>query len=218
MEPQDREWLEQRALNVIGHELRTPVSTVRGLAEVLTREQDPHRRDELTAALVRNARRLEGLLDDLLAAAGVTTALPSGEAEPVDLPDAIRSAWDGDRDALVVSGTGVAVARRGSVDRIVNAVLDNARGYGGTPLTVSVSRADRRVNAVLDSPGPELAAEDVRYALEPFWRGERAVTARPGLGIGLPVAGALAAHEGGRLWVEARPGGGLLTFLELPAA
>ncbi len=68
MDNADREWLERRALNVIGHELRTPASTVRGLAEVLAAGVDPEERPELLGALVRNARRLEALVDDLLTA------------------------------------------------------------------------------------------------------------------------------------------------------
>jgi two-component system phosphate regulon sensor histidine kinase PhoR len=217
-EPSDLEWLKERALNVIGHELRTPTSTVRGLAEVLIANDDRDDRDELLAALVRNARRLELLLDDLLAAAGVTTALPVGPAEPVDLPEAIRGALNGTGPAVDISGAGVVFARPRSVGRIVSAVLDNARAYGDAPVTVAVRHDEDRVRAVVDSPGPELSPEDIRYALEPFWRGERAVTTRPGLGLGLAVASRLAAHEGGRLWVEGRSGGGLLTTLELPPA
>jgi signal transduction histidine kinase len=217
VEPADREWLEQRALNVIGHELRTPASTIRGLSEVLAAEDDRKERSDLITALLRNARRLEALLDDLLAAAGVTTSLPVGPLETIDLPEAIRDTWDGADAGIEMCGAGAVRARRSSVGRIVAAVLDNARAYGEPPLKITVQPDTDHVTAVLDSPGPKLPSEDVRYALQPFWRGERAVTTRPGLGVGLSVAATLAAHEGGRLWVEARDEGGLMTFLELPA-
>ena len=58
MDTADQEWLERRALNVIGHELRTPASTVRGLAEVFAAGVDPEERPELVEALVRNPHRL----------------------------------------------------------------------------------------------------------------------------------------------------------------
>lgn len=213
----DREWIEQRALNVIGHELRTPASTVRGLSEVFAAGVDPTERADLADALVRNARRLEGLVDDLLTATAVWPALPVGDASRVDIVNQVLLLWPDD-DGLEIEGAGSARARTTSVARIVGAVLDNARTYGKRPLTVSVGARGGRVLASFDSPGPALPVEDVRLALEPFWRGERAVTSSPGLGLGLTVARVLADHEGGRLWVEGRRGGGLLTHVELPAA
>lgn len=213
----DREWLEQRALNVIGHELRTPASTVRGLSEVFAAGVDPSDRPDLADALVRNARRLESLVDDLLTATAVWPALPVGDSAPVDLVNQIVLLWP-DGDGLEVDGAGSARARTTSVQRIVGAVLDNARTYGKRPLSVRVVSRGPRVQTTFASPGAVLPEEDVRLALEPFWRGERAVTTSPGLGLGLTVARVLADHEGGRLWVEGRQGGGLLTHLELPAA
>jgi two-component system sensor histidine kinase KdpD len=217
MDSADEEWLERRALNVIGHELRTPTATVRGLAEVFAAGADPTERPELLEALVRNARRLEALVDDLLTATSVTTALPAGPTDSVKLSEQIEAGWPED-GGLELSGTGTVLARAASVDRIVSAVLDNARVYGLRPLTVTVGHEADLVRTRFESPGPELPPEDVRLALSAFWRGERAVTSAPGLGLGLTVASVLASHEGGRLWVEARSGGGLLTFLELPAA
>ena len=213
----DREWLEQRALNVIGHELRTPASTVRGLSEVFAAGVDPSTRPDLTDALVRNARRLEGLVDDLLTATAVWPALPVGDATPIDLVQLIVASW-GDHDGLDIEGDGKALVRATSITRIIDAVLDNARAYGQQPLTVHIVARGQRVRLTFDSPGPPLPSEDVRLALEPFWRGERAVTTSPGLGLGLTVARVLADHEGGRLWVEARDEGGMVTHLELPAA
>jgi signal transduction histidine kinase len=212
----DQDWLEQRALNVIGHELRTPASTVRGLSEVFAAGVDPSDRPDLADALVRNARRLEGLVDDLLTATAVWPALPVGHASRVDVVKEVVLLWPD--DGLKVDGAGTVLARTSSLARIIGAVLDNARTYGKRPLRVEVGARNGRVLTTFDSPGPKLPDEDVRLALEPFWRGERAVTTSPGLGLGLTVARVLADHEGGRLWVEGRKGGGMLTHLELPAA
>ena len=216
MERSDQEWVERRAINVIGHELRTPASTVRGIAEVLAAEPDAPARPDLVEALLRNTRRLEALLDDLLIATSVTTALPVGPAERIAIADEIRKHW-GQDGGLEITGAGIVLAREWSVSRILAAVLDNARTYGEPPVTVEVATSDDKVVASFGSPGPELPPEDIRLALQPFWRGERAVTTAPGLGLGLTVAELLAKHEGGRLWVEARPGGGMLTYVELPA-
>ena len=216
MERSDQEWVERRAINVIGHELRTPASTVRGIAEVLATEPDAQARAELVDALLRNTRRLEALLDDLLIATSVTTALPVGPTERIDLAEEIRKSWAQD-DGLEVSGAGTVLARESSVGRIVAAVLENARTHGEPPVQVAINSSGNSVVASFDSPGPELPPEDLRLAVQPFWRGERAVTTAPGLGLGLTVAELLARHEGGRLWVEARPGGGMITSLELRA-
>src|SRR4051812_23087471 len=117
MDSADQEWLERPALNVIGHGLRTPATTVRGPAELLAAGVLPEERPDLVEALVRNARRLEFLVDDLLAATSVTTALPAGHPEPVKLNDQVEASWTED-NGLELAGAGVALARAASVARI----------------------------------------------------------------------------------------------------
>ena len=216
MDGRQREWVRQRALNVIGHELRTPVATIRGIAELLGATPDADQ-PELVDALLRNTRRLEALVDQLLTATGITTALPAGPGESVDLVAQVRALWPEEVDGLEIKGAGVVLARRVSVERVFGAVLENARAYGDLPVSVTLKGVPGRVRASVDSPGPALSPEDVQFALQPFWRGERAVTTRPGLGLGLAVASALARHEGGRLRVRARAKGGLITVVEMPA-
>ena len=217
----DLEWIRQRVLNVVGHELRTPTATIRGLAESLAHGDDPAAAPVLVDALVRNARRLEHLVDDLLAASGVTVSLPSEPAAPVRLSDAVRAEWaeaGGSADAIRVDGEAVmGLARPTSIQRILFQVMDNAAKYGDRPVLVRVTADDRWARVDVDSPGPALPEEDIRYALEMFWRGERAVTSNWGLGIGLGVARLLAEHEGGRLSASAGSAGGMTTTLEIPA-
>jgi signal transduction histidine kinase len=67
--------------------------------------------------------------------------------------------------------------------------------------------------AVVSGGAPK--PEDLALALEPFYRGEAAVTAAPGLGIGLAVANALATQDGGRVAVGAE-GDTVVASVELP--
>lgn len=200
-------------VNVVGHELRTPVTTVRGLAESLVDVEDDETRRTLTDALVRSAVRLERLVDDLLLASGVFTASPVGDVVAVDLADAVRRAgWP-----APVEGTGVAAARVEAVDRLLEPIIDNARRHGD-PVEVRIARHGDRVVLDVESAGPELAEGDVVLLCEPFFRGEAAVMTAPGLGLGLAVARTIARAEGGDVHAHARAGGGLVVRLELPCA
>ncbi|MGV3760799.1 MAG: sensor histidine kinase [Actinomycetota bacterium] len=212
-----------RFIAVAGHELRTPVTTLRGLAEELVRAADPPDADalaELAPAILRSARRVEVLLDDLLLATDITTALPVGDPEPVELVSTAHAIWDAMEvgEPLEHSGDAEAevVMRSGAADVLLERVLDNARRYGSAPFRLDVQHKGDRVHARISNAGAELAPDDVGLAFELFYRGEAAVTSAPGFGIGLPVARALARQDGGDLWIEPRAGGGLDVHLELP--
>lgn len=211
----------RRFVAVVGHELRTPITTLRGLTEELDGAQ-PEAVQELVPAIVRNARRVEELLDDLLLATDITTALPVGTPEPIDLVTTAQAIWDAFEtdDDLALSGEPEAVAalRPGAADTMLERVLDNAHRYGEPPYALHASRDGSRVRVVVSSHGALLQPDEVHLAFELFYRGEGAVTTAPGFGLGLPVARALARQHDGDLTVEPHPGGGLDAIIDLPAA
>lgn len=210
-----------RFVAVVGHELRTPVTTLRGLAEELEKADESSRR-EITAALVRSARRVESLLDDLLLATDITTVLPVGEPEPIDLVTTAQAIWDAfeAEDELELSGDCELVARLrpGAGDTMLERVLDNARRYGSPPFQLDAKTVEGRAKITVSSQGAELQPDDVHLAFELFYRGEAAVTSAPGFGLGLPVARALARQHDGELTIEPHAGGGLDVCIDLPAA
>jgi signal transduction histidine kinase len=210
-----------RFVAVVGHELRTPVTTLRGLAEELQLADDQHL-DELRPAILRSARRVEALLDDLLLATDITTVLPVGDPEPIELVATAQAIWDGFEvgDRLDLSGDPEVMAslRPGAADTLLERVLDNARRYGKPPFRLHTSSADGRAHLVMSSEGAELRPDDVHLAFELFYRGEAAVTSAPGFGLGLPVARALARQHDGELTIEPHDGGGLDVHIDLPAA
>lgn len=212
--------IRERILNVVGHELLTPVTTVRGLAEA-NAKAGAAERERLAPLLQRNAQRLEGLVNDLLLASGVATVLPVGEPDRVLVADVVTAVWgSGETEFELVLDVPEDTAVRiqaGACQRVLDHVLRNARDYGRTPVTVTARHHDPDVEIVVDSPGKPLHPEEVRLATEPFYRGEHAVMSTAGLGLGLPVARALVEHAGGQLSVAVRPSGGLVTRIVLPA-
>jgi signal transduction histidine kinase len=209
----------RRFVNVVGHELRTPITTLRGLSEELTAATDAELR-ELAPAILRSARRVEKLLDDLLLATDITTALPVGDPEPVDLVACAQATWDSEESGSELSLTGdneaVVSMRPRAADTMLERVLDNAHRYGSPPYSFDAEAGADRVRITVSSGGPDLQADDVHLAFELFYRGEGAVTSAPGFGLGLPVARALARQHDGDLHIEPRAGGGLDVIIDLP--
>lgn len=225
----DREQLTAvrgRVLAVVGHALRTPVTTVRGLVEVLERS-GPDAMHRVLPALTRTTRVMERLVDDLLIASDVVTALPVRAAEPVTLAATVRTVW-GDLDeaeegGLEVRGEAVALVGHDGLRWMLRHLLDNARKYGEGPVEVEIEQLEGgsggspRACLRIATGGEELSEEQLQVFLEPFYREETAVMAAHGLGLGLPVTHRLAVHAGGTLELEPRPDGGLVAVLVLPA-
>lgn len=206
--------LRRRVLNVVGHELRTPVSTLAGLAAELRSCDDEARRAELVDAIGRLTDRLDHLVDDLLLAASISTVVPVGSPEPVDLVALARDRWPG--GPVDLTGEALASARPQSVRRVLDEVLGNAAVYGEAPIVITGWVHDATAVLEVASGGPEVGPDDLALATEAFYRGERAVTTQPGLGLGLSLALTLARADGGELSVRPGVGGGMVVRLELP--
>jgi two-component system, OmpR family, phosphate regulon sensor histidine kinase PhoR len=221
----DLDLLRRRLGNVLGHALRTPVATVRGLVGSIepTGEDVVVHREVLTA-LHRSAARLEELVDDLLLVSGIETVLPTGAAQPLapvevarevaaDLDRPLGLETHGDLDATVEVPPDL-------LRWMLRAVLDNAARYGSGDARLDVAAGpDRlRVTVTTRSAGAGATDHDLDHALEPFYRGEKAVLADGArLGVGLTVAARLADEVGGRISVRRGEGETFVTDLELPS-
>lgn len=213
--------LRKRVMAVVGHELRTPVTTLRGLADSLHSAAEAEIRDEIAPALTRLAARVESLLDDLLVAADLSTVLPVGRPRPAPVAPAVEVAWaeaghDGD---LMLAGDleARAIVPPGSLPRMLAPILDNAAKYGKGVIAVRISRTPGEVTIEIESEGPPVPAIDLALAFEPFYRGEQAVTTAPGLGVGLAVCRTLVEQSGGTVDLRAADdSGGAVATVRLP--
>jgi len=210
--------IRRRVVNVVGHALRTPVTTLCGMAESLARAQDDATRAALADGVVRNARLVERLLDQLLMAAGVSTVLPVGDTAVLDVEAAARRAWADVSGAgtLDVQGAASVVARPVALDQILLLVLDNAAKYTSGDVVVQLASVAGRTTIDVETHGADPSDEEVAQAFELFYRGEHAVMSAAGIGIGLPVARQLARLEDGDVTLFRRADG-IVTRIELPS-
>lgn len=210
------DFVRDRVIHVVGHELRTPVTTVRGLAELMVTATDEEIRDTLVPALLRNARRAERLLDDLLIAAEVETVRPTEPPDVVDLAEITTEATAS--TAVRVEGWPAerVLAHRDSVVRAVGHLLSNALRYGDSDPTVHFEDDAESITLAVVTP-VRIEIADLDLVFELFFRGEGAVTRAPGLGVGLAAAKALAQVDGGDVTIEQK-GGEVTTRLRLPRA
>lgn len=211
------------------HELRTPVASVRGHAELALLHPGPVP-PKVTRALERIAAesaRMGEMVDDLLLLARLDAGRPL-ERLPVDLThlvlDAVtdaRAAGPGHRWVLELAEEPVTVpgdAHR--LQQVLANLLANARAHTpvGTRVTVSleVEGAEALLKVRDDGPG---VPEDVRPGVfERFTRADRrrADGAGSGAGLGLSIVAAVAEAHGGTVALESRPGATTFT-VRLPA-
>jgi two-component system OmpR family sensor kinase len=212
------------------HELRTPITVIRGQLEVLAAEQDPSAADERRAEehVQREITRISRLVDDLLllAQAEHTDFLRS---EPIDLSTFVEQLWDGislTADRRFELGPVPAGRLRGDPDRLAQALRNLARNaIGHTREHEGLVRLevdplpDRRIRFAVVDDGPGIPASERDRVFERFHRTDPARTrADGGAGLGLAIVRAIAeAHHGEVRAIEPRAAGpGARVELVLP--
>jgi two-component system sensor histidine kinase MprB len=213
---------QQQLVDDAGHELRTPIASIRSNAEVLKRhpDLDPATREQIADDVIGESAELTTLVNALVDLAGV-----SGAAEPpseVDLAELVRGAArrlpSPDRDRVQVNGTASAVLRAAQVQRAVTNLLTNAAKFdpSGAPIEVLVARTDGQVQVEVRDHGPGIAPADLPHVFARFYRADSA-RPTPGSGLGLAIVHDVAARNGGTVTASTHPGGGAVLRLTLPA-
>jgi two-component system OmpR family sensor kinase len=204
------------------HELRTPVTTIRGYAE-LFRRGAAERPDDLAKAMHRiegEAARMGVLVDELVLLARLDENRPPDVA-PLDLcalaADAVADARavEPEREVRLVGAEPVMVSGDGvRLRQVLANLLANVRHHtpAGTPATVTVrADGDEAVVEVADE-GPGMAEEDADHAFERFYRRSRG----GGSGLGLAIVDAIMQAHGGAATLSASPGAGTTVTVRMP--
>jgi two-component system, OmpR family, sensor histidine kinase KdpD len=216
--------LRSALLSAVGHDLRTPLTSIKAAAGSL-RDGDIRLsrgdRTELAATIEESADRLTGLVNNLLDSSRIATGAVTPDLRPVGYDEvavlALRGLDGAGRVKLEIDEhLPEVLADPGLLERVTANIVDNALRHGrGAPVVLRASaHADLVQLRVVDS-GPGVSVADADRLFAPFQRlGDRD---HNGLGLGLSVARGFTEAMGGTLTAEDTPGGGLTVVISLPA-
>ena len=215
-------------LAAAGHELRTPVTVIKGYAGTLAdrwEALDDHERRGAAQVLTQRADELARLVDRLLAAAGGRSAqywltrsvpfdllealhravadlpVPPRESVKLELPPALPAAY-GDPAALSM---------------IVAELVGNALRHAEPPVDVEAGSDERSVYFRIGDRGPGIDPRHAERAFERFWQGKRPVE-NGGVGLGLYLVRRIIERQNGWVSLCPRDGGGTVAEVRLPRA
>jgi signal transduction histidine kinase len=213
-------------LQAVSHDLRTPLTSVLGIALTLERRAGGLPADDIADLLHRlsiNARKLDGLLADLLDLDRLARGTLIPRRQVVDVGELTRRVVDeaavAGEHAVVVAAPTVRIAVDApKVERIVENLVVNAARHtpAGTTIWVRVEPRRDGVLLLVEDKGPGVPAQLREQIFQPFRKGRNVADHAPGSGIGLALVAQFAGLHGGRAWVEDRPEGGASFRVFLP--
>lgn len=213
------------------HELKTPLTSIRGYAERLADMKLPDHAVPAVDAIVSNAKRLQALVEDLLELSRIEGGAAPSRPAPVDVAGLARRLLDDLAPRLHAGALAAEVralgdprawADRGAVEQVLANLLDNAVKYtpAGGSIEVSVRPgADQRLRVTVSDTGIGIPRKDLPRIFERFYRVDPGRSrALGGTGLGLAIVKHLVQSVGGQLGVESQPGQGSRFWVELPRA
>jgi two-component system, OmpR family, sensor kinase len=213
---------QRRFVSDASHELRSPLTTIRGQLEVLAREEhpDPAEVRRVTAVTLTEMRRVERLVEDMLALAQLDEGVGPSPRELAAAPflGELVAATDPSAE-LGALAAGELRADPDLIAQVVRNLIENARRHAGPAGRVAISSraSGPNLRVDVDDDGSGIPASERERVFDRFHRSEKArERATGGSGLGLGIARSILAAHQGRIWVEDSPLGGARVSFELP--
>lgn len=220
--------LRQEFMENAAHELKTPVTSIRGYAETLLPRVEADPGQKFLTAILRNAQRMERLIDDMGTIASVESREYAFNPESIALPAFVNELGP------LVSGSlstraltlNVSVPTDCTVfadpllleHALINLIANAARfAPEGSPVHVRARKHNAGLIVEVADAGPGVPLEFRDKVFERFFRIDRNRTREGGgTGLGLAIVRRIVRRHGGRVRVEEEPGGGALFRLYFP--
>jgi heavy metal sensor kinase len=216
---------QRRFVADASHELKSPLTTVRGNLQLLQRHgaENPTEARAWAEAALKEVDRLTRLVNELLALArlGEDSTL---ETQPVDLSAIAAEVTTqftviAPRVAVATDGPAVVLGHADRLRQVLINLVDNAvraTREGGT-VKVRVWRADREVRLTVADTGVGIPVADLPRLFDRFYRVDHARgRAQGGTGLGLAITASIVKAHGGTIVVESAPGQGATFTVRLP--
>ncbi len=210
----------------VSHELKTPLTTVVGVSDVLSRrytELEEDQRQDAISLIRRDSLRLEEIIANML-------TLARSERQTGDEPALVQHVLGGalsmhrqrhphrEVETRVEAGLPPVLAPAGWIDRVVENLLSNAEKYSDNPTKIEVEaeQVGKLVEVRVLDRGRGISEEQMRDVFEPFFRADPNEPGVSGVGLGLTVCRRLIERLGGEVWLAQREGGGTVAGFRLP--
>lgn len=214
------------------HELRSPLTSIKGFVELLGRSADgmSSRQREFVEIIRRSTDRLVDLVNDLLDVARIEAERAQINRRPVDVGEAIREVVElmGPRIAEKRQQLGThiapvlppALADPSRVRQIVANLLTNSHLYTpeGGRIHIGVEPDRAWIQIVVEDSGIGMTPEQADRVFERFYRARSGGQSMPGTGLGLSIVKSLVELHEGEIEIDSQPGRGTLFRVRLPVA
>lgn len=213
----------------IAHDLRSPITRIRGMAEMaLTTGKAIDEYEDAAASTIEDCDRLLEMINTMLYISQAEAAAEKPPTEEVNITRLVRDACElfqpvaEDKGLNLVVKIGVDLRVRGSLQalqRMLANLIDNALNYTPAPgtVTVSVTGNDKHGTIVVQDTGIGIPQDELPHIFRRFYRCDRS-RSRPGVGLGLSLVKAIVQSHRGQLDVTSIPNQGTTFTVRLPRA
>ena len=201
--------LREQFIAVLGHDLRTPLSSIVTGADVLSLSGLSPASTKVVDRIRRSAMRIAGLVDDVVdftrgrMGGGIAIALKPEPALQAAFEQVIAELRGAHPHATIVADlamTGSVLADAGRLAQLLSNLLKNALVHGDAtrPVRVQVRLRDGMLDVIVSNHGAAIAPELAGQLFKPFWRGNSG-SYEKGLGLGLFIVAEIAKSHGGEI-------------------
>ena len=211
----------------IAHDLRSPITRIRGIAEVtLTSSKTPGEYESMAASTIEECDRLLDMINTMLMISKTETGLDKLTEDEVDLSAIVRQACElfepiaEDKNVQLIREIPDGIRVRGDtpmIQRMVSNLIDNAVKYtpSGGMTHVAASETQAKVVVSIKDTGVGISQAELPRIFERFYRCDQS-RSQPGIGLGLSLARAIARAHGGDIEAASGPNQGSIFTITLP--
>ncbi|CAA9467830.1 MAG: diguanylate cyclase/phosphodiesterase (GGDEF & EAL domains) with PAS/PAC sensor(s) [uncultured Rubrobacteraceae bacterium] len=209
---------QRRFMANAAHQLKTPITTIAGAAELLVTKQslDAPKKRQLLDHVFSEARHMQRLSETLLRSARIGLDRRDPDLAPVDLTEAARLAARrfsplAEVDLRVEGDGARALADPELLQEVLLVLLDNAAKHSGPDRHIHLRAVGNTIT--VEDGGTGISDADLPHVFERFYRGKGG---GEGFGLGLSIARELVERMGGSIFLDSTEGSGTTARIDLP--